>query len=86
MKTTFLLMAQYDGAAIIPVASVVKDYFPHMSVDQFAKKATRGEIKIPLIYIEQSQKAARGVHVQDLADYIEARRKVAKDVLEAFSR
>lgn len=86
MKTVFLLMAQYDGAAIIPIASVVKDYFPHMSVDQFARKATLGEIKIPLIQIEPSRKSARGVHVQDLADYIEARRKVAKGVLEAFTR
>jgi hypothetical protein len=86
MKTVFLLMAQYDGAAIIPVAAVVKDYFPHLTVNHFVRKASVGEIKLPLISIEASQKAAKGIHVHDLAEYIDARRKVARKEMEAFLR
>ena len=29
MKTSFLLMAQYDGLALIPVEWVCRDYFRH---------------------------------------------------------
>ncbi|MDF3821676.1 pyocin activator PrtN family protein [Leptospira sp. 96542] len=83
MNTTFLLMAQYNARAIIPVATVVKDYFPHLSVEKFLRKVSVGEIKIPLTRIDgNSQKGARGVHLQDLADYIDARRSEALRVIQ----
>ncbi len=31
MNTAFLLMAQYNGSAIIPVEKVCKDYFSHLN-------------------------------------------------------
>ena len=86
MRTVFLLMAQYDGRAIIPVALVCRDFFSHLTVNHFVKKATHGEIKLPIIYIEPSQKAAKGIHVHDLAEYIDARRNVARKEMEAFLR
>lgn len=78
MKTVFLLMAQYDAKAVIPVDVLVRDYFPHLSSDKFIRKVSAGEINIPLIRMEGSQKAAKGVHLQDLADYLDARRAAAK--------
>lgn len=78
MKTVFLLMAQYDAKAVIPAAIVCRDYFPHLTPDTFVRKVSLGEIKIPLIRMEGSQKAAKGVHLQDLADYLDARRAAAK--------
>ena len=86
LKTVSLLRAQYDGRAVVPVEWVCRDFFPHLTVAHFLKKATRGEIKLPVIYIEASQKAAKGIHVQDLAEYIDARRKVAQGEMEAFLR
>lgn len=78
MNTAFLLMAQYNAQAIIPVGSVVRDYFPHLTVDKFVRKVALGEINIPLVRIEAgSQKAAKGVHVTDLAAYVDARRAAA---------
>lgn len=78
MNTTFLLMAQYNAQAIIPVDKVVKDYFPHLSVDKFIRKVNMREIKLPLTRIEGgSQKAAKGVHLTDLANYIDDRRAAA---------
>ena len=78
MNTAFLLMAQYDAQAVIPVAAVVRDYFPHLTQDKFLRKVSAGEIKIPLLRIEAgSQKAAKGVHLVDLAQYIDDRRAAA---------
>ncbi|MBI6918591.1 pyocin activator PrtN family protein [Pseudomonas sp. GD03817] len=77
MKTTFLLLAQYDGMVVIPIERVCSDYFPHLSVEKLKGKIARGEIRLPLISIEKSQKAARGVHIGDLAEYIDARRAEA---------
>lgn len=78
MNTAFLLMAQYNAQAVIPVDKVVKDYFPHLSTDKFLRKVAIGEIKIPLTRIEGgSQKAAKGVHLTDLANYIDDRRAAA---------
>ncbi len=78
MNTAFLLMAQYDAKAVIPVASVVKDYFPHLPTENFVRKVALGDIKIPLVRIEPgSQKCAKGVHLTDLAQYLDDRRAAA---------
>ncbi|WP_372826495.1 pyocin activator PrtN family protein [Polaromonas sp.] len=79
MNTAFLLMAQYDAQAIIPVGTIVRDYFPHLSVDKFLRKVGMGEIALPITRIEPgSQKGAKGVHLQDLAKYIDERRAAAQ--------
>lgn len=78
MNTAFLLMAQYDGAAVIPVEAVCRDYFGHLTPAQFMRKANKGEIDLPIVRIEPSQKAATGIHISDLAAWIDARREAAK--------
>jgi hypothetical protein len=78
LNTNFLLMAQYDGAAIVPVDLVCRDYFSHLTPTAFVRKATEGKIDLPVVMIEPSQKAARGVHIQDLAAWIDRRREAAK--------
>lgn len=78
MNTAFLLMAQYNGQAIIPAGVVVRDYFSHLTLDKFVRKVAVGEINIPLVRIEAgSQKAAKGVHLTDLAKWIDDRREAA---------
>lgn len=86
MNTAFLLMAQYDGMAIIPADAVCRDYFPHLKPDQFIRKIGAGEIKLPLVRAEMSQKSAKGVHLQDLADYLDRRREAARKELEQMTR
>lgn len=79
MNTAFLLMAQYEARAVIPLGTVVRDYFPHLTLDKFIRKVGQGEIALPITRIEpKSQKGAKGVHLQDLADYIDARREAAQ--------
>lgn len=78
MNTAFLLLAQYQGAAVIPVDAVCRDYFQHLTPVQFIRKVTEGKIDLPVVMIEGSQKAARGVHLQDLAAWIDKRRAAAQ--------
>lgn len=78
MNTAFLLMAQYDGRAIIPIDAVARDYFDHLDPAKLVRKINEGDIALPLTRIEESQKAAKGVHLQDLANYIDRRREAAR--------
>jgi hypothetical protein len=71
MKTSFLLLAQYDGLAVIPVEWVCRDYFRHLTVEKFLRKVLVGEIALPIVRIESSQKSAKGVHINDLAAYLD---------------
>ncbi len=78
MQTIFLLMAQYNGSAIVPLDRVCADYFSHLTPEKMKKKVAGGEIDLPLVQIEASQKAARGVHLTDLAAYLDNLHSKAK--------
>jgi len=78
MKTAMILMTQYDGLAIVPLERVCKDYFTHLTPEKFLRKVLAGEIKLPVVRIEDSQKAARGVHITDLAAYLDKQADAAR--------
>jgi hypothetical protein len=78
MNTAFLLMAQYDGQAIIPLETVRRDYFPNLTLPTLLNKLNRGEIALPVTRMEASQKATKGIHLGDLAAYIDARREAGQ--------
>jgi len=86
MNTAFLLMAQYNGQAVVAIETVCRDYFPHLKIEQFLRKVGSGEIKLPITRMEASQKSAKGVHLTDLAKYIEDRRAAAVKEQEQMSR
>lgn len=44
----------------------------------------RGEIALPIVRIEASQKASKGVHIGDLADWIDRRRAEAQREVAAL--
>lgn len=78
MNTLFLLMAQYDGRVIVPLDRVCADYFTHLTPEKLKMKVAAGQIDLVIVPIEPSQKSARGVHVTDLADYLDTQRDKAK--------
>jgi len=86
MKTSFLLMAQYDGLAVIPVEWVCRDYFRHLTVEKFLRKVLVGEISLPVVRIESSQKSAKGGHINDLAAYLDKRADAARKECEQLNR
>jgi hypothetical protein len=70
-------MAQYDGKAIIPLDRVCSDYM-NLTVGKFKIKQLNGEIKIPVVRLgAESQKASLGIHLIDLAEYIDKQRAKA---------
>ncbi|MCJ8177336.1 pyocin activator PrtN family protein [Pseudomonas viridiflava] len=78
MNTLFLLMAQYDGQAVVPLDRVCADYM-HLTVEKFKRKRLEGEIDIPVTRLgANSQKAALGIHLKDLAEYIDRQREKAE--------
>ncbi len=76
MNTAFMIMSQYGPMAIIPAEIVARDWFD-LSKSKFFEKISSKEILLPLIQMEDSQKSPRGVHILDLAAYIDARREEA---------
>lgn len=77
MKTLFVLMAQYNGQVVIPLERVCTDYFTHLTTDMFQRKVGAGQIKIPITRMEPSQKSAKGIHITDLSEYLDAQRAAA---------
>ena len=71
-------MSQYDSRAVVPLGTVRADDFAHLSMDQFLRKAGSGEIELPVVCAEASQKPAKGLHLEDLADSRDARRTTAR--------
>ncbi|WP_158808450.1 pyocin activator PrtN family protein [Beijerinckia sp. L45] len=86
LNTIFLLAAVYDGRPIIPLEEIRKDYFHHLTMDGFLRKLGSGDIQLPVIRMEGSKKAPKGVHLTDLANYIDERRKEALREFEQLSR
>jgi hypothetical protein len=78
MNTAFLLMAQYNGMAIIPLERVCADYFSHLTPEKMKMKVAAGEIDLLLVKMESSQKSARGVHLNDLAAYLDEQHSKAR--------
>jgi hypothetical protein len=82
MNTTFLLMAQYNGLAVIPVEYVCRDYFRYLTVEKFLRKVLAGEIPLPIVRMESSQKCAKGVPINDLAAYLDKKIAAAQKECE----
>lgn len=87
MNTLFLLMAQYNGLAVIPLDRVCADYM-NLTVEKFKQKRLSGEIDVPVVRLgANSQKAGLGIHLKDLADYIDRQReKAAKEQNQLMGR
>ncbi|CRI58091.1 pyocin activator PrtN family protein [Pseudomonas sp. CCOS 191] len=86
MNTAFVLMAQYNSQAIIPLEIVCKDYFRHLTPEMLQRKVLAGKIKLPITRIENSQKSAKGIHLGDLADYLDEQRRIANRELQQLTR
>jgi hypothetical protein len=77
VPTLLMLQVQYNGRATIPLEQVVADFFQHLTVIKFLQKALRGQIRLPILRIEASQKSQKHIHLADLAKYLDERRAAA---------
>lgn len=76
MRTEFLLLAQYDGQAALPLDVVCRDWFAHLTLDKFVRHLNAGSINLPIMRMGGGAKAHRMVHVNDLAVYLDAMREI----------
>lgn len=67
---------------MLTVDEVCRDFFAHLTPAKFIRKAVTGEITLPVVRMDSSVKAARAVHLSDLADYLDDRRAAARSELE----
>ncbi len=86
MKTLFMLMAQYDGLAVVPVEFVCRDYFRHLTVEKFIRTVLSGDIELPIVRMEKSKRVARGVMLTDLAAYLDRQAEAARKECKQLSR
>jgi hypothetical protein len=49
------------------------------------QKISSGEIAIPLVRMEASQKCAKGIHLLDLAEYLDAQVEAARKEMRALT-
>jgi len=84
--TASLLLSQYGGKPIVSVDLVRRDYFPHLTPDNFMRKVGSGDIKLPVVRVEASQKCYKGIHILDLAAYLDGRREAAIKELKQVTR
>jgi Pyocin activator protein PrtN len=77
MNTALLLMARHDCKAIVPPEDVRRDFFPHLTLQKLLKKLSSGDIALPVVRIESSQKCAKGIYLHTLAEYLDKRQAAA---------
>ena len=78
--------ARYNGLPIIPVDVVCGDYFQHLTAEKFLRKVLAGEIALPVVRIEDSQKCAKGVPINDLAAYLDKQIEAARKECDQLKR
>ncbi|MBT0725110.1 pyocin activator protein PrtN [Rosenbergiella sp. S61] len=79
MNTMFLLMAEFETTTIL--LSDVSEKYLGMRPSTADKKAILGELPFPTFRVGVGQKSPRVIHVNDLAEYIDLKRKEAKEDL-----
>jgi len=83
MKTLMMLLAKHE-APVISVETCCREYFAGMHMSVFLRKISDGKIPLPLIRMEDSQKGAKMIHLNDLAAYIDAKRAAAEKEMKAM--
>ena len=84
MDTRFLLMARYNALPIIPIEQVRLDFFNHLSLPKFLRKLNEHSIALLVVRFENSQKSNKGVHIEDLAAFLDSKRTAALKELDKF--
>jgi hypothetical protein len=70
-------MARYDALPISPIEQVRFDLFNQLSLLNFLRKLNERFIALSDVNIEANQKCQKGVHIIDLAHFLENRREDA---------
>jgi hypothetical protein len=77
--TTFATLKEHYGPrVIIPLDRVREDFFDGISQEHLLRRISEGKLDLPVVRIDASQKAAKGVALIDLAAYLDRRIAAAR--------
>lgn len=76
MNTAFALLARFESPTI-PLELICEEFFG-LRRDKAYQRAAAEELPVPTFRASDSQKAPRLVHVDDLANFLDAQRATAK--------
>lgn len=77
MNTQFALLAQFETTHI-PLKAVCEEYFG-IKKNTAEQQAKAGTFPVPTFKLRDSERSPTLIHVSDLAEYIDARYKQAKE-------
>ncbi|WP_199540425.1 pyocin activator PrtN family protein [Paraburkholderia kururiensis] len=84
MNTAFLLIAQFGAQAVIPIEDVRKAYFSHIDSEKFMRKLSSGDIPLPVMRAEKSQKSGKFIGMMDLAVYLDVQMEAGRREYKAM--
>lgn len=85
-NTLWLLLGLYEGKFLIPLDQAVADYFPHLDSKKFIRKVTDGDIRLPIVTAEASQRSAKMIDLRDLAEWLDQQRQAVHDKIAKLHR
>lgn len=86
MDTLSLLAARFENRVILPIDLIREEYFPHLNIKMLIEKLKSGQITLPTIRMDESHKCTLGVHIKDLATYLDQKREDAHAKLQPGGR
>ncbi|EOE6707665.1 TPA: pyocin activator PrtN family protein [Acinetobacter baumannii] len=78
-NSLFLLVARYQSP-VVPLETIVKDYFSHLQIEEARRKANKQQLPFPVFRSEKDNKKSKWmVNIADLALYLDKESKIAKE-------
>gem|GEM_PF-4215922 len=74
------------GFQLPQYTKIQKDFFSHLSLPKVLRNINDKKIVLPIVRMEPSQKSAKGVHIEDLAIYLDERRAEPIREFETFNK
>jgi len=72
-----VLMIRYSSP-VVPLETIVNDYFTHMKIEEANRRANKMELPFPVFKSEETKKAKWMVNIAQFAAYLDLQSKVAE--------
>ncbi|WP_075040008.1 pyocin activator PrtN family protein [Acinetobacter radioresistens] len=84
MNTFAMLFARYMSP-VVPLETIVKDYFNHMQIEDANRRANKLDLPFPVFKSENSKKAKWMVNITQFAAYLDRQSEIANQDFKAFN-
>ncbi|MGY5392789.1 pyocin activator PrtN family protein [Acinetobacter sp. NigerLNRRAM0016] len=77
LNSFHVLMIRYSSP-VVPLETIVNDYFTHMKIEEANRRANKMELPFPVFKSEETKKAKWFVNIAQFAAYLDRQSKVAE--------